>query len=461
MADRPDATSEVKSTSGADPPPVETGSFGKVTSFASSLNTVILSIFGTVVFAAIIYSVYLGVYDHKLIIRPIIVSKDLVEKGYTPEAVAYHLLSSLSTVTTESRSIFYKDEISEVVAPAKDTPEILVTDKGVSLEAIISGVKYILGYDNDWIISGDISTSAERQNLTLYVHHDGHIKIINDAFKSNIDLYGDFSTIAEKIITITDPYLMGVLYLQSKPRTALDIALQIIHNPRSSHQQIAHALLLKSAISRGAGNVDDAFKDALEAVSQSPSMPETHLGLGNAFLSKNSKSEAINEYRRTIEYDSRFAPGYYNLANLYQDEGNKEEAERNYRFAIICDPTMYKAYNNLGLILKDEGDLSGAIYQFLTAVSLEPNYESAHYNLGSAYFQVDHYADALHEFQTASVIEPDNNAPMIGIGKTLFSLGQKDEAKRVFNELIAKKRRQSFTLISAASWREAATIWTP
>ena len=131
MADRPDATSELKSASGANPPPVETAPFGKVASFASSLNSVILSIFGTIVFVVVIYSVYLGVYDHKLIIRPIIVSKDLIEKGYTPEAVAYHLLSSLSKITNESHSLFYNGEISEVVVPAKDAPEILVTEKGV------------------------------------------------------------------------------------------------------------------------------------------------------------------------------------------------------------------------------------------------------------------------------------------------------------------------------------------
>ncbi|MFC1716983.1 tetratricopeptide repeat protein [Candidatus Poribacteria bacterium] len=53
--------------------------------------------------------------------------------------------------------------------------------------------------------------------------------------------------------------------------------------------------------------------------------------LGNAYMKDRQHEQAINAYKKALEFDPKFSEAYYRLAKVYDRQGKREDAIRTYK----------------------------------------------------------------------------------------------------------------------------------
>jgi tetratricopeptide (TPR) repeat protein len=138
-----------------------------------------------------------------------------------------------------------------------------------------------------------------------------------------------------------------------------------------------------------------------------------HNNLGNiltwrgAELHDMARTEAIEQYRRAVEIDSRYAEAYNNLGNTLQECNRLGEAVRQYRKAIGAKADYPEAHNNLGNALLRLGQVPEAIEHYEAAIRLKPAYPEAHFGLGNAWYKMGQVPEAIEHYEAAVRLRPD------------------------------------------------------
>lgn len=112
-------------------------------------------------------------------------------------------------------------------------------------------------------------------------------------------------------------------------------------------------------------------------------------------------SEAIAEYKLSLEANPGLAEAHSNLGLIYNQQHNYAQALAEFRKALAVNPKDAITYNGIGAALRAEKDLLGAIKNWQTAVSLDPKLATAHYNLGTAYEIQKEYDKAVASYKSA------------------------------------------------------------
>ena len=87
--------------------------------------------------------------------------------------------------------------------------------------------------------------------------------------------------------------------------------------------------------------------------------------------------EARTEALLTIKLDPNFPQAYYNLANSFALKGELAQAIQNYRKAVQFKPDYPEAHYNLGVCLIKSGEKLLAVTQFREALKWRPDYQEA------------------------------------------------------------------------------------
>lgn len=83
--------------------------------------------------------------------------------------------------------------------------------------------------------------------------------------------------------------------------------------------------------------------------------------MGNALQEKGKLDEALQAYKKALEFKSDYAEAYNNMANTLQEQGKLEEALKAYNTALALKPDYSDVYYNVGIALTDQGKLKEAI----------------------------------------------------------------------------------------------------
>jgi protein O-GlcNAc transferase len=145
-----------------------------------------------------------------------------------------------------------------------------------------------------------------------------------------------------------------------------------------------------------------------------------HHQLGIALRKQGRLADAITEFRRAIELDSRFYDAINDLGVALKDAGETSEAIRAFRAAIELEPRSAGAWNNLGTALTLNGKPEEASGAYVTAIQLEPDYSQAYHNLAIPLTERGDLVRAIALLRKAIELDPGNSRIHSGLLYTLY-----------------------------------------
>ncbi|HUB67206.1 MAG TPA: tetratricopeptide repeat protein [Candidatus Methylacidiphilales bacterium] len=141
----------------------------------------------------------------------------------------------------------------------------------------------------------------------------------------------------------------------------------------------------------------------------------------------------------TLQKNSRCWMAYNNLGSLLALKGEQDEAMDLYRKALEFNPEYAQAHNNLGLALLHKDQVDEAVAEFQKTLEINPDFTEAHDELGVVRLGQGEVEEAISEFQKALKIDPYNPKAHVNLGMALLQKGQVKEAIAHFQEALRVK----------------------
>lgn len=127
-----------------------------------------------------------------------------------------------------------------------------------------------------------------------------------------------------------------------------------------------------------------------------------------AYKAKGDSDQAIADYTKAIEANSRYADAYASRGIVYQIKGDNDRAIADYAKAIEIDPRNVNAYVGRGMVYRLEGDSDLAIADYTQAIEIDPRTAIAYFNRGSIFETKGEREQALADFNKAIEVAPRN-----------------------------------------------------
>lgn len=124
------------------------------------------------------------------------------------------------------------------------------------------------------------------------------------------------------------------------------------------------------------------------------------------------------------------------LGHALMKQNRLNEAEEQLRLALSLNADFPQLYEDLGSVLAMNDNYEEAIPLFEKAIRLEPRLPLAHKKLGQALAAIGRGEDADEQFE--EYFEKDPEAGAIAIGANHLRSGRKDEAIKVFRDVLRK-----------------------
>src|SRR5439155_10430525 len=140
------------------------------------------------------------------------------------------------------------------------------------------------------------------------------------------------------------------------------------------------------------------------AVGQESTIARYDLGL--ELMKQGKDSEAIENFRRTLEIRPSYLEAHASLGLALQKRGESAEAVKHLRQVAESRPGDAKAQANLGIALVSTGDLDEATSRFREALRLDPKFASARSNLAIVLEQHGREDEAIQEYRETLRIDP-------------------------------------------------------
>jgi tetratricopeptide (TPR) repeat protein len=151
--------------------------------------------------------------------------------------------------------------------------------------------------------------------------------------------------------TYPEPYkALGDLFLAA-PRRLFDQAIEAYSKAIELRPFLADAHVGLGDAKAAKGDTDGAIGAYQKALGLNPVNPRVHMSLGKIYYSeKGLYYEAVNAYKKAIEFDSTSVEARMGLGEVYEDKGLYKEAIEEYRRVIELDSKHTGAMYNLAVV---------------------------------------------------------------------------------------------------------------
>jgi DNA-binding winged helix-turn-helix (wHTH) protein/Tfp pilus assembly protein PilF len=181
---------------------------------------------------------------------------------------------------------------------------------------------------------------------------------------------------------------------------------------------------------------------ALKALGLGETLAEAHtsLALVQAFYDWDWLA-AEREFQRALELNPGYASAHRWYGRYLTTLARFDEAITELRRAQQLDPLSPSINAELGRPFLYTRQYSQAIAQLQETLELEPNFWPAHLFLGWAYEQQGQFTEAIAILSHASALD-DNPRTLSSLGHAYAAAGQKDQAQKVLDELVAQSQQR-------------------
>ena len=236
------------------------------------------------------------------------------------------------------------------------------------------------------------------------------------------------------------------LVLANKIDQAVALANEILgKNPKSAPARNLLGLALYKN-----GDTEGAVEQYRRALEEDPKYAEAHFNLANAYerLAENETEPAQAQKRMqdaeasfaaAIRYQQKFVLAHYNLANLYNATGRTDQAITELRQCVKYDPQFFPAFVLMGKLLYERRDFEGAIQNLTRFTELSPAAPQPRVLLGNAYLQSgreDALVRAEESFRAAVGIDSTYIDAVYSVAVALASQNKNEEAAQWFRRAV-------------------------
>ncbi|MFK8032177.1 MAG: tetratricopeptide repeat protein [Gammaproteobacteria bacterium] len=212
------------------------------------------------------------------------------------------------------------------------------------------------------------------------------------------------------------------LFQQGKSQQAV-VALEKALAVDPKHWK-AHNNMALASIDLGEYELAEAhYRESLAIEPQ----PAIYNDLGFVLERQGMPYEAVDMYRKSLEFDPDSRAAQYNLAASLVRSGEFAEAEGYFRTVIATKPGT-RAYAGLGVALQEQGQDDKAIASFQNAIEADPNNAAAYDLLGTLLIQQGKHNEALAVYERL-VSQKPSAAAHEELATMLERLGRTDEAR--------------------------------
>lgn len=164
-----------------------------------------------------------------------------------------------------------------------------------------------------------------------------------------------------------------------------------------------------------------------------------HAELGSGYYQDNQMGIALEEFTKSIAFDSSYSPGFNGLAMTYAAINEDVKAEENFKKAIALDIKNSEAHNNYGSFLCSRSRVDESVVQFQEAVK-NPLYTTpfiAYTNAGYCSLKKADVNSAERFFSLALQYQPLLHAAAYQLAKIYFDKQQYALAQQTMMNALA------------------------
>ena len=187
------------------------------------------------------------------------------------------------------------------------------------------------------------------------------------------------------------------------------------------------------------------YSEAIEyykkAIEFGPGNADAHLYLGIAYMETHRLELAEPELRKAVSLLPMNSNARNALGKLYLDEGRSAEGEEQFRRSVEIEPNMI-GYGRLGLIHWQRGDVKLAEQEWREALRLAPNDPTILNNLGLVCTYHGRYAEAVSFIHKALEREPNDPNLHLNLGIAYGKMGQNASAETEFRTALSLSPQQ-------------------
>ena len=182
--------------------------------------------------------------------------------------------------------------------------------------------------------------------------------------------------------------------------------------------------------------LEEALQEYKKAMEYSGDFAASRLNLGNYYSNTGDLQMAIEQYKAAIKIDDLFYPAKVNLAMIYNQQGDNDKAEKLFRDVLKTNPDVSEVYYSLGLLLAEMKKYSEAVYYLEQAGKRIPDRSRIFYNLGLLYQYLGKNPEAEQALLGSLKLEPDNPDYLIALADFYIRLKNYSKARQVAEKLL-------------------------
>jgi tetratricopeptide (TPR) repeat protein len=164
----------------------------------------------------------------------------------------------------------------------------------------------------------------------------------------------------------------------------------------------------------------------------------SHFSLGNVYLKKGLKQQALDEYARALELEECVPSAHLNRGIIYFGENDFEKARKEFVLELSSCQRSPQAHNNLSVLDRLSGDFGSALTHAEEAIYQSPQYLEAYINKILALRRLGENQKAFDTAKNLTVNFPDYLPGHYFLGIFLKEMGRTDEASEQFRFIIGR-----------------------
>jgi len=183
-------------------------------------------------------------------------------------------------------------------------------------------------------------------------------------------------------------------------------------------------------------NYEDCLNFWNDFIEKEPNIDVAYNNRGLAYAELNQLDRAIEDYKKAIELNQKFADSYNNRGAAYCELNQHARAIEDFNKAIAMNRNFAMAYNNRGLAYHRLNRHKKAIKDFNRAIELNPNYAESYNNRGVVFHELDQYESAIEDYRKAIVMNRNFAMAYNNRGIAYHELNQYEKAIKDFTRAI-------------------------